>query len=153
MLYQLLQHEIKQYKLNFILSFYLKIHPPPRIPTHHVPFSTRSYTCGTWSLCLDLCPPHLKTQYSKHFRTKQFHLIPHKILVSHVHPGLVSPYSVGKLDVPGLQSDSLCMNRQQIGIFHQAHHVIFTCFMESLKSTLHPLHWALHILLTLILYV
>ena len=29
------------------MYIYLKVTPP--IPTHHVPLSTRSYTCGTWS--------------------------------------------------------------------------------------------------------
>ena len=32
--------------MYFIYVFYL-ISPPPPYPTHHVPFATRSYTCGT----------------------------------------------------------------------------------------------------------
>ena len=63
--------------------------------------------------------------------------------ISYVHPGGLSPYSMCKLDIPGLESHSPCMNGQQVGILHQAHHVVFCCFVESLESTLGPSHWAL----------
>ena len=63
-MYRLYQHEIKQYKLHFLLIFYLKVSPP--IPTHRVPFSTRSYTCGRQSVCLNLCPPLLQNSKTVH---------------------------------------------------------------------------------------
>ena len=109
LLYRLLQHEIKHLQI----TFYFKVKVTP-IPTHCVPFSTRSYLCGTQSVCMDLWPPHLKNSTTVH--TKQFKQFTQKykmILVSHVHPGLLSPYSACKLDVLGLQSDSPCMNGQQ----------------------------------------
>ena len=58
------RHEIKHKKIELILFFYLKS-PPRIVPSHRVPFSTRSYTCGTRSACLDLHPPQLCTKFTK----------------------------------------------------------------------------------------
>ena len=56
--------------MYFIYVFILK--SPPPFPTHRVPFATRSYTCDTWSVCLDLHPSQLCTKYNNNKNSSQF---------------------------------------------------------------------------------
>ena len=140
MLYQLYRHEIKTVQIIFYFNILFKSHPPISPPTTYLfqPGLTHViHSLFGWIYA----HPSYKTV--KQF-TQTTQTLPEKhSLISYVHPVGFSPCSTYKLDIPGLQSDSPCMNGQQVGILHQAHHVVFCSFMESLKSTPGPLHWAL----------
>ena len=124
MLYQLLRHEIKTVQITFYFNILFKSqsHPPD---THHT-------------------HPPVKTikQFINDLMTPPTNSPLHSC-ISYVHPGGLYPYSTCKLDIPGLESHLPCINGQQVGILHQAHHVVFCCFVESLESTLGPSHWTL----------
>ena len=147
-MYRLLRHEIKQYKLNFYFNILFKSQSQPCTDPLCTFFNQVLHMWYT--VCL---PGFMPTPFKKQYNSSQFTQKYQMILVSYVHPVLLSPYSACKLDVLGLQIDLPCVNGQQIGILHQAHHVIFRCFVESPESTLGPLHWALHTLPTLILFI
>ena len=130
LLYPLLRHEIKTVQITFYFNILFKSQShPPRYPPYPPAMYLSQPVKTVKQFVNDLRTPPTKTPLHSH--------------ISYVHPVGLSPYSTCKLDIPGLESHSPCMNGQQVGILHQAHHVVFCCFVESLESTLGPSHWAL----------
>ena len=62
----------------------------------------------------------IKTVHSSHL-TWKFEL--ELMSVGQLIPVFVSTDMVGQLDVPGLNSEPLCMDGKEVGIFHHAHQV------------------------------
>ena len=62
----------------------------------------------------------IKTIHSSHL-TWKFKL--ELTSVGQLVPVFVSTDTVGQLDIPGLNSEPLCMDGKEVGIFHHAHQV------------------------------
>ena len=116
----------KTKKLKFILYiFYSKSSHPPPYPTHRVPFSTRSYTCGTRSSAWICTHP----TYLQIFTTVSLQTNNTLLCVRHVVPALVTTNPTSQLDVPWLKCYTSCMDCQEVCILQQGNEIVLTCLM------------------------
>ena len=54
---------------------------------------------------------------------------PCKLWVALQVPVLFPPYTSGKLDIPGLDCDTSCMDGQKVGILHDGYKIVFGSLM------------------------